>query len=53
MNLLDYPLLADENIHPEVDDYLHQKGYKIVSISEWGSIKVKREIRLNNRLRQR
>ncbi|NUM48539.1 MAG: DUF5615 family PIN-like protein [Anaerolineales bacterium] len=36
MKPLDFPLLADENIHPEVIVYLRESGYDIVSVSERG-----------------
>ena len=34
MNLFDFPLLADENIHSDVLSYLRQSGLDVVSISE-------------------
>lgn len=37
MNLFDFPLLADENIHPDVLAYLRQDGLDVASISEQGS----------------
>jgi predicted nuclease of predicted toxin-antitoxin system len=33
---LDFPLLADENIHPEVINFLRQSGIDVVSIVELG-----------------
>jgi predicted nuclease of predicted toxin-antitoxin system len=34
VNPLDFPLLADENIHPDVVSYMRQQGYDIRSIVE-------------------
>ncbi len=36
MNLFDFPLLADENIHPDVVAYLRIEGFDINSIAEQG-----------------
>jgi predicted nuclease of predicted toxin-antitoxin system len=36
VNLFDFPLLADENIHPDVLAYLRQDGLDVISISEQG-----------------
>ena len=36
MNALDFPLLADENVHPEVIDFLRKAGLDIASVSEQG-----------------
>lgn len=36
MNPLDFPLLADENIHPDVISYLRQQEYDIRSIVQEG-----------------
>jgi len=36
MNPLDYALLADENIHPEVVQKLSQIGKNIISVHEAG-----------------
>ncbi len=36
MHPLDYPLLADENIHPQVVEFLRQGGVDIISIAELG-----------------
>ena len=36
MNPLDFPLLADENIHPEVVRFLVDRGYDVQSIAEQG-----------------
>jgi predicted nuclease of predicted toxin-antitoxin system len=36
MKPLGFPLLADENIHPEVISYLRESGYDIASVSERG-----------------
>lgn len=36
MNVFDFPLLADENIHPEVVAYLRDEGLDISSIAEQG-----------------
>lgn len=36
MKTLDFPLLADENIHPGVIAYLRQAGFDITSITEQG-----------------
>ncbi|MDD5468995.1 MAG: DUF5615 family PIN-like protein [Anaerolineales bacterium] len=36
MKPLDFPLLADENIHPEVIAYLRRAGFEITSVSEQG-----------------
>ena len=37
MRPLDFPLLADENIHPEVIAFLREAGLDIESISEQGN----------------
>lgn len=37
MKLFDFPLLADENIHPDVLTYLRQDGLDVISISEQGN----------------
>ena len=34
MNPLDFPLLADENIHPEVVRFLVDRGYDVQSVAE-------------------
>ena len=36
MNPLDFPLLADENIHPEVVRFLHEQGYDVQAVTEGG-----------------
>ena len=39
MKPFSFPLLADENIHPNVILYLHHQGHEIVTVSErenWG-----------------
>jgi predicted nuclease of predicted toxin-antitoxin system len=36
VNPLDCPLLADENIHPDVVVFLRQQGYDVRSIAEEG-----------------
>ena len=36
MNLFGFPLLADENIHPDIVAYLRQDGLDITSTSERG-----------------
>ena len=36
MNALDFPLLADENVHPEVIDFLRKAGLDVASVSEQG-----------------
>ncbi|MCP4416558.1 MAG: hypothetical protein GY805_08045 [Chloroflexi bacterium] len=36
MNLFEYPLLADENIHPEVVSYLREQGFDLLSVVEAG-----------------
>jgi len=36
LNPLGFPLLADENIHPDVVSYLRQQAYDIRSIVEEG-----------------
>jgi hypothetical protein len=36
MNPLDFPLLADENIHPNVATFLRQQGYNIRTSPEEG-----------------
>ncbi|GJQ36778.1 MAG: hypothetical protein JETCAE01_27880 [Anaerolineaceae bacterium] len=36
MKALDFPLLADENVHPEVIDFLRKAGLDVVSVSEQG-----------------
>lgn len=36
MNPFDFPLLADENIHPEVIAFLRQEGFDVESIAEQG-----------------
>ena len=36
MKALDFPLLADENIHPEVIAYLQRAGFEVASIAEQG-----------------
>jgi predicted nuclease of predicted toxin-antitoxin system len=33
---LDFPLLADENVHPDVIDFLRQAGLDVESVSEQG-----------------
>jgi len=33
---LDYPLLADENVHPDVIEFLREAGLDIESVSEQG-----------------
>ena len=37
MKALDFPLLADENINPEVIDFLREAGSDVESISEHGN----------------
>ena len=37
MKALDFPLLADENIHPDVIEFLRREGFDIESVSEQGS----------------
>jgi predicted nuclease of predicted toxin-antitoxin system len=36
MKALGFPLLADENVHPEVIDFLRKAGLDVVSVSEQG-----------------
>ncbi len=36
MKALDFPLLADENVHPEVIDFLRKAGLDVMSVSEQG-----------------
>jgi hypothetical protein len=36
MHPLDYPILADENIHPQVVESLRRDGTEITSIAEQG-----------------
>ena len=36
MKALDFPLLADENVHPEVIDFLRKAGLDVMSVSEKG-----------------
>lgn len=36
MKALDFPLLADENVHPEVIDFLRKAGLDVKSVSEQG-----------------
>ena len=36
MNILNYPLLTDENINPEVVTYLRNKGFDVLDIKEEG-----------------
>lgn len=36
MKALDFPLLADENIHPEVVEFLRKAGWDIASVAEQG-----------------
>lgn len=38
MNLFDFPLLADENIHPDVIQYLREQGYDVISVYEAGLV---------------
>lgn len=38
MNLFDFPLLADENIHPDVIQYLREQGHDILSVYEAGLV---------------
>ncbi|MCC6299538.1 MAG: DUF5615 family PIN-like protein [Anaerolineales bacterium] len=40
MKALEFPLLADENIHPDVIAYLRKEGLDVVSISEQGKFGV-------------
>lgn len=37
MKALDFPILADENVHPEVISFLRNAGLDVESIAEWGS----------------
>lgn len=36
MKALDFPLLADENVHPEVIDFLRKAGLDVASVSDQG-----------------
>ncbi len=36
MRALDFPLLADENVHPDVTVFLREKGLDVESVSEQG-----------------
>lgn len=36
MKALDFPLLADENVHPEVIHFLRKAGLDVASVSEQG-----------------
>ena len=36
MKALDFPLLADENVHPEVIEFLRDAGLDVESVSEQG-----------------
>ena len=36
MKALDFPLLADENVHPDVIDFLRKAGLDVESVSEQG-----------------
>ena len=36
MKALDYPLLADENVHPDVIEFLREAGLDVESVSELG-----------------
>ena len=36
MKALDYPLLADENVHPDVIEFLRKAGLNVESVSERG-----------------
>ena len=36
MKALDFPLLADENVHPDVIDFLGKAGLDVESVSEQG-----------------
>lgn len=38
MNLFDFPLLADENIHPDVIQYLREQGHDVHSVYETGLV---------------
>ncbi len=40
MNSFDFPLFADENIHPDVVDFLRESGFDITSIAERGEFGV-------------
>ncbi|MBT3313151.1 MAG: DUF5615 family PIN-like protein [Anaerolineae bacterium] len=40
MNPSDFPLFADENIHPDVVAYLRESGFDITSIAERGEFGV-------------
>ena len=37
MRVFDFPILADENVHPEVIEYLRQAGLDVDSIAEQGN----------------
>lgn len=37
MKALDFPILADENVHPEVIDFLRKTGLDVDSIAEQGN----------------
>ena len=37
MKALDFPLLADENVHPEVIEFLRKAGLDVDSIAEQGN----------------
>jgi len=36
MNILDFSILTDENIHPEVVAYLRTKGFDVLDVKEEG-----------------
>jgi predicted nuclease of predicted toxin-antitoxin system len=38
LNLFDFPLLADENIHPDVIQYLREQGNDVLSVYEAGLV---------------
>ena len=38
MKVLDFPILVDENIHPEVINFLRKAGLDVQSISEQGEL---------------
>ena len=38
MKALDFPLLADENVHPDVIVFLREAGLDVASVSEQGQL---------------
>jgi len=49
VNPLDFPLLADENVHPEVVRFLVDRGDNVQSVAKLVAVRSKQTVRIRVR----